>query len=84
VRNLEQGEEVMLTGPAAASAHNDGFNPYYGLVVKDHGWNVVDADRQELDIWDVTVLWEDGKERTHPRNTLMAWADVPGAPSRRS
>lgn len=73
MRNLEQAEEVMLTGLTAQGAHLDGFNPYYGLVVKDHGWNVTQDDKDD---WWVTVLWEDGKERRVRRRDLLAWKDL--------
>lgn len=67
MKPLEPGEEVMLTGAAAGQAHRDGFNPYYGIVVKDLGWGEPDNDP---DVWDVMVMWEDGKERKHPRKVL--------------
>lgn len=75
MKPLEQCEEVMLVGPLMVqAAHADGFNPHYGLVVEDLGWNVTQGDRDE---WDVIVLWEDGRERKFPRNVLMSWSEVP-------
>lgn len=73
MRPLEPTEEVMLK-PSAIDAARAGFNPYYGLVVKDHGWGEPDNDP---DVWNVTVLWEDGRERKHHRASLIAWADLP-------
>jgi len=58
----------MLVGLAAGGA--DRFNPYYGLVVHD---DFSDPDPGRT----VQVLWEDGRERLHPRHCLLAWADVP-------
>lgn len=80
MKPLEPCEEVMLTGLAAVGATVDHFNPYYGLVVKDHGvsdaaWTAGD-DIQPEDWW-VTVLWEDGRERKHPRNVLMSLSELP-------
>lgn len=74
MKSLEQGEEVMLVGPLMHSAaHADGFNPCYGLVVKDHGWNVTGDDQDD---WKVTVLWEDGRERTFDRALLRPWSEI--------
>lgn len=73
MRPLQPTEEVMLIGLPAQGAHLDGFNPYYGLVVKDLGWGEPNNDP---DVWNVVVLWEDGRERTHPRRDLQAWADL--------
>lgn len=70
MRQLKECEEVMLTGLAAAGATLDNFNPYYGLVVHD---DYLDSEPDRT----VVVLWEDGRERLHPRNCLMAWADAP-------
>jgi len=70
MRQLKEGEEVMLVGLAAVGATLDNFNPYYGLVVHDDHLDP-EPDRT------VQVLWEDGVERLHPRNCLMAWADAP-------
>lgn len=69
MRKLIEGEEVMLTGMSAfhASCEKE-FNPYYGLVVHD------DAEDPEPNRT-VQILWEDGVERLHPRNTLLAWRD---------
>lgn len=73
MRTLEIGEEVMLTGLSASGAVRDGFNPYYGLVVKDLGWGEPTGDP---DTWDVLVMWEDGRERKHPRRALQAMKDI--------
>ena len=74
MRPFSQAEEVMLTGDPANEAHRSGgFNPYYGLVVKDLGWGEPDNDP---DVWNVVVLWEDGMERTYPRKSLVAIADL--------
>ena len=72
LRTLEPAEEVMLK-PAAIDASRCGFNPYYGLVVKDLGWGEPNNDP---DVWNVIVLWDDGSEREHPRRQLVAWSDV--------
>jgi len=72
LRPLEPTEEVMLKA-SAVDASRSSFNPYYGLVVKDHGWGEPNNDP---DIWNVTVLWEDGRERQHHRASLMAWSDI--------
>lgn len=75
MKPLEVGEEVMLVGPLMVNAARaDGFNPYYGLVVKDLGWGEPNNDP---DVWDVIVLWEDGRERKFPRNVLMSWSELP-------
>lgn len=62
----------MLVGPMMANAARaDGFNPYYGLVVKDLG------DPGNYGVGFVLVLWEDGRERKFPRNVLMSWSELP-------
>ncbi len=60
----------MLVGLAAVGATMDHFNPYYGLVVSDSN----DPDLLQRR---VVVLWEDGMERVHFRNDLMAWTEAP-------
>ena len=67
-RKLEPTEEVMLTPLGERKAGN--FNPYYGLVVLDN----MDPDPA---CRKVLVLWEDGMERLHFRDNLIAWADMP-------
>lgn len=73
MKALSEGEEVMLIGLAAVGAHADHFNPYYGIVVKDLGWDVTG---DLVNDWQYVVLWEDGKERTHQRRDLMPIADL--------
>jgi hypothetical protein len=75
MRSLEVGEEVMLHGEAANAAKN--FNPYYGLVVKDLGWDVTEDLKND---WKIVVLWEDGQERTHQRHDLLDWKSLPVSP----
>lgn len=72
LRPLEPSEEVMLKS-GAGDASRSSFNPYYGLVVKDLGWGEPNNDP---DVWNVIVLWEDGKEREHPRKLLAVWSDI--------
>lgn len=79
MKPLQQCEEVMLIGLAAAGAQMDHFNPYYGIVVKDHGvteaaWK--SGEELQPGDWMVTVLWEDGLERKHPRNVLMSISEL--------
>lgn len=71
MKPLYPGQEVMLHGPAAESART--FNPYYGLVVEDHGWNITIEDETH---WEVSVLWEDGQERVHRRKDLIDWQSI--------
>jgi len=73
LRSLEPTEEVMLKA-SAIERQGAGFNPYYGLVVRDLGWGNPNNDP---DIWTVVVLWEDDRERQHHRASLIAWADMP-------
>lgn len=73
MRNLEEGEEVMLTNLSAMQAHLKYFNPNYGLVVKDLGWGVKEDLSND---WKILVLWEDGQERTFQRGDLMPLADL--------
>lgn len=59
----------MLHGPAARAA--TGFNPYYGLVVRDLG-RIVPIDAEDY----IDVLWEDGVERRHRRVDLLTYEDA--------
>lgn len=75
MKPLQEGEAVLLVEPLIVKAATaDGFNPHYGLVVKDLGWGEPNNDP---DTWDVIVLWEDGRERTFPRKFLMSWSEIP-------
>lgn len=68
MKRLESADEVMLV---RGLTENRTFNPYYGLVVRDLGPSMSGED------WTVLVLWEDGIERRHQREDLLAWADSP-------